>query len=87
MTKQRANEIFDVLVKYAGASETLRDDFTFNHCLGADSCNEYRFYGSLGRGGKYYRERNKVNCYVEDETFIRVCTIDLTNHKLSEIVD
>ncbi len=73
-----ANKVFDVLVKYAGARESLRDDFVHNH-----PCQEYRFQGNLGFGGKYYSRGNRVSCYQEDETPERAQIIKQTNHHLT----
>ena len=79
------NSIFDVLVKEAGAPEQLRDDFVYHHARCEDRCDEFRFVGSLGWGGKYRSGTNSVSCYSEDETPSRRLVIEKTNAALSEV--
>lgn len=50
-------------------------------------CNEWRFSGHLGFGGKYWSQRNDVTCYQEDMTEERRILIDKTNEKLKEFLD
>jgi hypothetical protein len=84
MTEQRANAIYDILVKYAGARESsIRDGFVYRHT--EDDCTEFCFMGSLGLGGKYYSRENRVDCYAEDETPRRRAAIDRTNAALAEV--
>jgi len=85
MTQERANTIFDILIKYGNATESLRDDFVYKHTIAINICKEYRFQGSLGFGGKYYSEKNKVGCYKEDETPGRLKLINFINEKLKEM--
>jgi len=84
MTIDQSNKVFDVLKEYAGAHESMRNDFVWNH-TSPNKCSEYRFQGKLGFGGKYRSERNTVDCYREDETPERLEIIRVTNKKLSEI--
>lgn len=89
MTEDQAKAVYDVLVKEAGAPESMRRDFV--RAMGPengahDYCNEYRFCGELGFGGKYWQGRNEVSCYREDETTKRTKIIDKTNAALKELV-
>ncbi len=80
---QLSNLIFNILVVETGAHESLRPEFVRWFCsdrilepnvLGV----EFRFQGSLGFGGKFWRssrlgpeggwERFYINCYREYET-------------------
>ena len=82
MTKDSANKIYDVLVKYAGAHEDWRNNFVYCHAVDKYGCQEYRFQGDLGFGGKYYSGRNKVSAYSEDLTPKREKQIDKVNYYL-----
>ena len=66
----RANEVYDILVAHAGASESMRNNFVFVHTDDEDQnlCWEYRFCGKFGFGGKYWSQHNAVNYYAEDHT-------------------
>lgn len=68
MTVETANKIYDVLVEFGGANETMRNSFIYHHSESKDVCTEWRFSGKLGFGGKYHSQTNKVDCYREDET-------------------
>lgn len=65
MTPEQANAVYEVLVRHAGAREDGRDEFVFHLARG---CEEFRFMGSLGFGGKLYVEprRWRVGAYPED---------------------
>lgn len=72
-----ANEIFDILVEHAGVydSESNRRQFIYHQGSKPDKwnksggCNEYRFGGKLGFGGKFWHNNYRfyVNCYCEDK--------------------
>jgi hypothetical protein len=68
LTKEFANQVYNILVKEAGANEYMREDFVFSHTDDEYACWEYRFGGKFGFGGKYWSERNAVNYYPEDHT-------------------
>lgn len=53
LTAEQANAIFDTLVTYAGAREDNRDYFVSIQTR--EHLTEYRFGGSLGFGGKVWR--------------------------------
>lgn len=78
------NRVFDLLILHGGAHESMRSDFIFNH-TSESPCNEYRFQGSLGFGGKYYREKSRVSCYSEDENTKRIVAIRVLNDALQEL--
>ena len=77
--------VYSVLVEKAGASETFRGSFILRHIEREHACNEWRIGGKLGYGGKYWRERNAVSCYIEDSTPERDTIIEETNKALSSL--
>ncbi len=81
-----ASETFDVLVKHAGASESMRGDFVHNH-TSETPCDEYRFQGTLGFGGKYWRKTNSVSFYTEDTNADRIKTFTETNKALAMLAE
>ncbi len=85
LTAEQANAVFDVLVECAGASEWQREEFVLTQTGGR--CDEFRFMGSLGSGGKFWRHRMQVSAYPEDMTPERQATIDTTNTRLAELLN
>ena len=85
MSKERANKIYDLLVLIGGAIEREREGFLFWHCKSKDGCDEYRFQGKLGFGGKYFSFDNVVNCYSEDLNTERSELIEKLNEELKKI--
>ena len=85
MTKEKANKIYDVLVTEAGANESERENFIFHHCDSKYPCDEWRFQGKLGFGGKYWRLNNRVTCYSEDETTETLKIIEIVNNLLNNV--
>jgi hypothetical protein len=83
MSKEQANAIYDVLIEHAGASEWLREQFVFLHVNGR--VDEFRFMGSLGSGGKFWRHYWSVTCYPEDATQERLETMARTDKALAKI--
>lgn len=79
------SSVYDVLVTLGGANETMRDGFVHNHTDKKSPCTEWRFCGHLGFGGKYRSERNRVDCYREDETPARAKIITEVNAALSAL--
>lgn len=80
--KDRLNSIYDVLVEYADAPEVYREGFISYH-MDDDGYKEWRLLGNLGFGGKYRFNRNRVDCYSEDEHLYKG-KIDIINKKLKE---
>lgn len=64
MDEAQANAVFDVLVTHAGASELTRDEFVYHQTHGR--CDEFRFIGALGFGGKFWQRDWRVSAYPED---------------------
>ncbi len=100
LSEADAANIWQVLVDHAGAYEDpipggLRTSTTFVQVQSATACEEYRFCGSLGFGGKFRRNRVwigdtcteswTVDCYREDLTPERQAVIDKTNAALAEL--
>lgn len=83
MTTEQANAIWDALVEHAGAAEWQREEFVQLHVAGR--CDEFRFMGSLGAGGKFWRHTWTVDCYPEDLTPARQQSIAATNAALAEL--
>lgn len=89
LTIEQANAVYDILIKYAGASELSREGFVYLQSNG--HLSEYRFIGALGYGGKFYRDawadgvRDawRVDCYREDRTPARQQAIDDANAALA----
>jgi hypothetical protein len=77
------SQVYDLLHKEARAPWSAKDNFVYHHALTEQPCDEWRFQGLLGFGGKYYRVENRVACPS------RLCTaqaeylVDDINHKLS----
>ena len=94
--KACAEAIYDILVKYCHAMEIghKRDHFVYD-AVNADNdpyggISEWRFYGSLGFGGKFRNsETNEtkwyVDCYQEDETPQRLERIEQANVELGKL--
>lgn len=70
---------------YAGAPASQRENFVYSHIESKYPCEEWRFGGKLGFGGKYWSGSNTVSCYNEDSTPELSELIELINHKLSQI--
>ena len=45
MTKEKANKVYDILVRIGGADEMMRESFIHHHSddRGRDVCSEWRF--------------------------------------------
>jgi hypothetical protein len=82
MNETELNKIYDVLVGLGGAPEIYRDDFIYHHLK--NDCDEFRFQGKLGFGGKYRSKTNSVDCYLEDSTPERLKLIDEINEELKQ---
>lgn len=78
-----ANRVYDVLVRCAGASDDLDARVLFVQAQ-VRGCEEYRFGGWLGSGGKFRNVRGNfyVDCYPEDSTPERVRIVAETNREL-----
>lgn len=90
MTIEKANKVYDILVNMGGAAENYRDSFIYHHTDNIHGecntlCNEWRFCGKLGYGGKYRSDSNTVDCYLEDETEERLEIIEEINKQLKLI--
>lgn len=65
ISRSRAERVYSLLVSIGGAAEMMRGAFVSTHAEG--DCQEWRFGGKLGFGGKYRAERNQVDYYSEDD--------------------
>lgn len=72
ITTGAAHRVWDILVKYAGADEEDRFHF-LRYVVGKQYCDEYRFQGKLGFGGKVskFSEQWYVQYYLKDKTDYR----------------
>lgn len=85
-----ADEVYDLLVEHAGASNeiTQRARFVIAQSKG---CEEYRFGGRLGFGGKFHYHPLAiecpiyVNCYHEDLNQTTAQVIYRTNNALTRL--
>ena len=80
-----SDEVWDVLVELAGASEERRSDFVRYAELTPEGDLEWRFQGSLGFGGKVWSlvgDNWRVDCYPEDSTPERRAVIDAVNARI-----
>lgn len=84
--RQYYERVYDTLVQIGGAEPCWMSSFMMAH-TGKDipKCDEWRFQGSLGFGGKYRSKTNKVDCYPEDETPQRLDVIKRLNKALEEL--
>jgi hypothetical protein len=80
--------VYDVLTKVCGASDNPydREHFVAAQCEEGHP-TEWRFCGSLGFGGKFWRNDGRfyVSCYREDETPARLKAIAEANRLLSDL--
>ena len=79
------DKVYNVLIQFGGCNERGRFDFVYHHARSSEPCDEYRFCGNLGFGGKYRRRTNTVDCYREDETPERIQAIDRLNTELAKL--
>lgn len=86
MTTEEANKVYDLLVSIGGAYEPDRDNFVYHHTESKYGCDEWRFSGKLGFGGKYRSGNNRVDFYREDETPERIKLRDELNTALAQIL-
>lgn len=79
--------VYDILVEECGAHDSLADRRMFAHAW--PDCNEYRFTGRLGLGGKIWSATRfrtvHVTCYPEDETPERLIMIENANRRLNKL--
>jgi hypothetical protein len=85
LSSETANAVYDILRDECSASESGRENFVFAQTLGP--CEEYRFQGNLGFGGKFYRNHNGwyVMCYPEDMTYERRMMIQRADERLKQL--
>lgn len=77
--------IYKILAEEVGADPRDADSFVRNFT--SPSAVEWRFCGTLGFGGKFYRNagRHYVQCYREDETPERRRTIERVNKLIAKV--
>jgi len=66
LTKEQLEKLYEILINYAGASESGRDMFIHAHTK--SDCKEYRFQGKFGFGGKFWSHYLDINYYSENTT-------------------
>lgn len=86
LTPEVINEIWDILVAEAGASDSADMRFSFLHHAMSGQWTEFRFGGKLGWGGKVRDNCGKiyVTAYSENETPAVKEIIERTNKKLEK---
>ena len=85
LDKNRGEKIYDLLVNIGGAREDERQDFIYHHCVYENGCQEWRFRGKLGFGGKYRSTWNGVTYYPETSTDEIDKIAEELNQKLKEL--
>lgn len=95
LSESEAAAVWQVLVDHAGAPDHAMSRDAFVQFQSTNVCEESRFQGSLGFGGKFRRNRVwiggtraeswTVDCYAEDMTADRQAVIDKTNEALAEL--
>lgn len=83
LTVEKAKAVYEILIEVCAANAREKDDFVYHHTK--SDCNEWRFQGNLGFGGKYWSGRNAVSCYPEHLTVEAEQIIKKANKMLSEI--
>lgn len=83
MAEESLSAIYEILVKEVGANPLDSDSFVRHYA--SPQAVEWRFCGTLGYGGKFYRNagRHYAQCYREDETRERRRTIERVNKLLA----
>lgn len=80
---------YDLLVKFAGARPDPMERMSFVMAFTQVEypCSEYRFQGTLGFGGKFYRSggRHHIGQYPEDATPKTRETIEKVNQALAAL--
>jgi len=67
LTADRANAIYDILVKAGAINDQYERDCFVREVTGENPTSEYRFCGKFGFSGKYRPEKNKID-YRDDWT-------------------
>lgn len=75
--------VYNILIEYGKANSRDKAQFIRDHM--DTEINEWRFCGNLGFGGKYWKKRNVVTCYPEDETPLRNSIKETINYHLSRV--
>lgn len=94
ITDDLADKIIEVVERNCGTIHLRRDTMKVylvhskNHD-GTCSEGEYRFFGDLGSGGKFYFDSLgfRVDCYEENKTPERRAMIDAANVELKSLFD
>lgn len=84
ISTERANKIYDILVKFGNANELYRDDFIYHHCENVYGCTEYPF-GNRNFSGKYRSLNNFVTIYDEDKTQRNLKRVNQINAELKKL--
>jgi hypothetical protein len=90
MSAEQANAVYDVLVGECSASEegvTGRNSFVYAHTKEIHPCQEYRFGGMIGFGGKFRNAYDRwcVDCYKEEEDVESLGMLCAANEKLQAL--
>lgn len=85
LTEDQAFCIYDILMATCGAMDHWRENFVYHMTR---DCQEFRFGGDLGSGGKLYNNSNGVYVayYTEDTTPEREAMQTLANQRLKTLL-
>lgn len=84
-------QVYYLLVAEAGALDDEANRLQFQRWWerteAGTTGSEFRFCGSLGFGGKFWKRHDRwsINCYGEDETPVRRATIERVNALLAQL--
>lgn len=92
ISTEQAKAAYAILVRYGGAPDNEGDEhsFIFHVSHPETPCDEYRFMGHLGFGGKFRNNGNRdsmpyVDCYPENRTVARDAVVLSVNAMLGEL--
>jgi hypothetical protein len=83
LSPEIADKVWTILVEECEASKREEEREVFVFLMGRNNIAEYRFCGSLGFGGKFWSDRFKVSCYIEDETEEKRLAMERANARLA----
>lgn len=80
-------KVYKILVNHGGAQKDMTRDFIAHALEEKHPLTEWRFSGTLGFGGKFWRQNGRVyvTCYPEDRTPAREAAIEKMNKLLKEV--
>ncbi len=81
-------DVYNILVFDGGAAKIMKTAFIEAHLTRKNEyeiCHEWRFQGKFLFGGKYHRDLNRIDYYIEDHSYELDQLEKLINAKLDRI--